>query len=310
MNPLQLFFDLAIRYPRAVGGIYRRLASAIFRRCEIRFSLCGVTLLAPADHLLPFFRRRYRGYSSNLGRLVASIASDIPGLPVIDIGANIGDSVAIIRAEHACPILCVEGEPRFIALMRRNLQGLSGIEIEPSLVGIDDADHASLVTGGGTASVGSTRGGASLPMIGFPELIRRHPAFDRQCLVKVDTDGFDLRILKSGIDFIRNRRPVLFIEFDPYFLNRLKEAPEQVIEMLAPLDYGPVLVYDNFGDFVTTVELTDAVRMADLIAYIDGRHGRLYVDLCIFPRELSALADSIGKRERIFCRQLRCQEQK
>ncbi len=48
-----------------------------------------------------------------------------PDLTFIDIGANVGDTVVLLRALGAgSPILCIEGDDRFFAILSKNLHGM------------------------------------------------------------------------------------------------------------------------------------------------------------------------------------------
>ncbi len=64
----------------------------------IRYTLDGTDLLLPLSHDLPMHRARYPRYSANLGDVAAAVAAARPEATMVDIGANIGDSVAIAAA--------------------------------------------------------------------------------------------------------------------------------------------------------------------------------------------------------------------
>ena len=51
----------------------------------------------------------YPQYSQNLPRLVGLVASKYPRPGLIDVGANIGDTVRFVRAVDDTPVLCIEG---------------------------------------------------------------------------------------------------------------------------------------------------------------------------------------------------------
>ena len=108
--------------PTTVAGRARLKAAIQARRIlvrlgdpTVRYRVGAVELELPLSHELPFYQHDHPRYDRQLGAIAAEL-----GGPVVDIGANVGDTAAAIRAESDVPILCVEGDPRFFALLERN----------------------------------------------------------------------------------------------------------------------------------------------------------------------------------------------
>ena len=95
----------------------------------MRYRIGSVELELPLSHELPFYRHDHPRYDRQLGAIAAEL-----GGPVVDVGANVGDTAAAIRAESGVPILCVEGDPRFFALLERNARMIGGVELEHAFV--------------------------------------------------------------------------------------------------------------------------------------------------------------------------------
>jgi hypothetical protein len=138
-------------------------------------------------------------------------------------------------------------------------------------------------------------------MITCDELIDGHPEFDTPGLLKIDTDGFDLKILATASRYLARQRPVLFIEFDPYFIEKSGDSPQSLRELLIPAGYGPALIYDHLGDVTTMLNVTQEAHWEDLICYLSGRGGRAYADVCIFPIECADQAQRFHAHERQVC---------
>ena len=121
---VQALFDYActgVRRGRR-KSLYWRLLHWLSRAAGVRdwlvtFEIDGYLLYLPLSHRLPQHRLATPGYSSNLGRLAQIVQSKYPDLTLVDVGANVGDSVAIVRRRIHCPILCVEGEERFASIL-------------------------------------------------------------------------------------------------------------------------------------------------------------------------------------------------
>ena len=63
--------------------------------------IAGYSLTIPFSHRLPFILKKQPYYSSNLARISKYVKTKYSDLTMIDVGANIGDSVAIIKIGRA-----------------------------------------------------------------------------------------------------------------------------------------------------------------------------------------------------------------
>jgi hypothetical protein len=124
-----------------------------------------------------------------------------------------------------------------------------------------------------------------------------YPAFRDAKLLKVDTDGFDCRVLRGAAELLQQARPLLFFEYDPHLLPRNPQAALEVFSWLRGFEYSTVLVYDNFGDYQATIPLSNAEALEDLHACYSGRRGQRYCDLAVVHGEDEGLATSVRTAE-------------
>jgi len=287
--------------------LLRKFLARLGSRGEREIHVGSCRLAIPDDHRIEDIRRKWKRYDVALGDIASAVAGKYPSATAIDIGANVGDSAALIRTHRRMPVLCIEGNPAFLPYLRRNLEQLgSDVAIEPCFVADDDSSIAlaDIDTGSGTASVNrAVRAGtgeaAAVRASSLAAIVRRHPAFADPRLLKVDTDGLDFRILRSSRDFLARTRPVIFFE---YYLDADDGAAADAlvtVELLAAIGYRRHLVYDNFGNFLITIEATP--RFAELNAYLcsNRRHGRAvyYFDVCSFHDDDSDLFLQLRERE-------------
>ena len=112
-----------------------RLRSALIAHGDpsVEFELDGTKLQLPLSHQLPQTRRRFHNYAENLGELARPLA-DMGHRIMVDVGANIGDSAAIVKA-HApeMAMLCVEGDDRFVPFLRANTARWSDVTRRPGV---------------------------------------------------------------------------------------------------------------------------------------------------------------------------------
>lgn len=260
-------------------------------RSDREYQVGACRLVIPDDHRIEEIRRKWKRYDVALGEIARAVAGKYPAATAIDVGANVGDSAALIRLHQPMPVLCVEGNPAFLPYLRRNLAALGEkVELEPCFVADDESriDQADIDTAFGTASVnravraGTQDGGIRTSSL--RSIASRHPRFAQPRLLKVDTDGLDFHILRLSRDFLAEARPVIFFE---YYLDASDGAAGdalEAVESLASIGYHRHLVYDNFGNFLISIEAS--ARFAELNAYLasNRRNGRAvyYFDVCSF----------------------------
>jgi FkbM family methyltransferase len=221
-------------------------------------------LLLPLSHELPFYRHDHPLYDRAIGRVAAEA-----GGPIVDIGANVGDTAAEIRAHTDAPILCVEGDERFFTILSRNAPQLQPVELEHAFV---DAPRSGRVERGrGTARL--VAGGDAVVAKPLARILDEHPKFARPALVKIDTDGMDVPIVIANLELLERVKPVLFFEYDPHL-----GATPDVFERLHEIGYRTMDVYENTGELARTVELP-----GDIHAAYGGHGGARYADVCVRP---------------------------
>jgi FkbM family methyltransferase len=264
--------------PSSTLGRARLKAAIEARRALVRLGdpttrlrIGEIELELPISHELPFYLQDHPLYDRAVGRIARVL-----GGPVVDIGANVGDTAAAVRAEANVPILCVEGDARFFAFLLRNAARLGDVELEHAFV--DAPARGRVEWGAGTARV--VGGSEELPSKSLPDVLAGHPRFARPALIKLDTDGMDVEILLANSELLERLRPVLFFEYDPHL-----GARPLVFERLTEIGYDRMLVYENTGEIVRASPL-DAWPHA---AY-SGHGGARYADVCALPADDPAAA--------------------
>src|SRR5579883_2749244 len=95
-----------------------------------------VRLLAPPEHMLDRYRDAHPLYDRHLPRIARGVEEVTRGELFIDIGANIGDTVALLRAAGcSSPILAIEPSEKFLIFAKRNIEGVSDVELRQAFVG-------------------------------------------------------------------------------------------------------------------------------------------------------------------------------
>jgi len=291
---------------RRRGKVQRR-AFALLRRMLagrndrfIRYRLGGHEILLPLAHDLPLIRSSFPQYSTNIARLCSYVSGEYPNLCLVDIGANIGDTVAIIRELSQCPILCVEGDEYYFNILSENIRRakfLSVKTVHAFVATYTGEIKGQLVSAAGTAHFveGKTN---PVKATKLSRLLNDFPEFQSPKILKIDTDGFDCSILRSELEWLGERRPIIFFEYDPFFFCNQSYDGKRIFEDLSAVGYTFAIFYDNFGDYLTSVDLQhDTQILADLQNYYIGRNGQQYADVAVFHGEDRELAGYIRVKE-------------
>ncbi|MFW6155129.1 MAG: FkbM family methyltransferase [Planctomycetota bacterium] len=258
-------------------------------------------LRLPLSHGLPVFRSVFPQYGENLYRTAAALRQKYPEATAIDVGANVGDSVAFIRDAADWPILCIEGEPRFNALLQTNTAHLSDVEIVQAFVGPGQGEtYSCLVEGTGTSRLVAGDGEGPASLVPLAQIAAQHPRFESPRLVKIDTDGFDLQIISGDIEFLQAARAAVFFEYDPFLFADQGVGGLEVFRILRDAGYSLAAFWDNWGDYLLTAGLDDVDLLTDLAAYYEGRGGGRYADVCVFHEQDRDVAQILRQGERAF----------
>ena len=255
-----------------------------------------VNLLAVIDHKLDTYRSQFPLYDERFPILSAIYSKYRPG-SVIDVGANIGDGLALCRM-HGCQsrYIAVEGCKDFLSLLYTNAFLNSGRFGEFKLV------DKYIDIGTGNVRVSAISGTASLlpadhasSSIEAGDFVSLSSVDDGTAgLIKIDTDGNDAKILLNNIAYLKDNHPVIWAEAEVFTIESLAEW-NQALEQMSPI-YEYIMAFDNFGFLVTTGKVAESIAtIKTLLSYIHnqrtcdhalfGQPKIYYLDLAFFSAD-------------------------
>ncbi len=272
-------------------------------------------LVAPPDHRIDAFRRANPLYDRRLPILSRLTGAAAPGTVAVDVGANVGDTVALCRLEGSqLRFIAVEASLqylKYLAFNRRRLPDLIGdVEMAWNFVGRPgDSTTLELHHGTGRRVEGQMEGlrVESAPHATLEEIARAHGVQDGQLsLVKLDTDGFDFEILSNELEFLKSAAPVIWAEAETKSGEDEAAWRRLLIEGTETWPY--LMAFDNQG-FAMVAGKTAKKRetAVDIMAYArrhrglsEPRFGKrpiYYIDVALFPARFAAVFEA-------FCREL------
>ena len=291
----------AISDQRLAGRRWNRVRRALVSRGgdpTVEFELDGARLQLPLSHRLPDYRRQDASYAANLGE-VASRVADHGGTAMIDVGANIGDSVAVVKARvPEMAILCVDADPTYLPFLRANTVRWPDVEIAaPVLLGRrTEVAAGSLARANGTSRFDTSALGSS-ETTSLDDLLVQRARFARPALLKSDTDGFEDHVLSGAGSLLSTVGPVLFLEYAPALLSAAGSDGLEMLAELRRIGYERIAFYDKFGVLVARCSLSDHALLRDLHAYAAGNseRGIDHFDVVVVTSEHRSIVDALTR---------------
>jgi FkbM family methyltransferase len=259
------------------------------------------TLWANAEHSIGDHLKHYPYYSRNLPRIAKYLEVKYPQYSIIDVGANIGDTIALLRtAQVDQQVYLIEGEPSYFKLMQANLPQFNKAKAYLTFLG----EESTLQTGAIVSAEGTARLDKNAPaVIHIQKLdeLALTEQFEEVKLLKIDTDGFDFKILRGSFELLTRFKPVLFFEYDAVYLEEQNEDGLQTLHTLQQLGYHKAVYYDNYGKMLLSTTLDNQPLAEQLYAYMRRREGAFpYYDVCVFHQDDEELADEVIRQEMKF----------
>ncbi len=261
--------------------------------------------LLPFSHDLPFYLLKYPFYSSNVGRIAAAVFKKYQHLTFIDIGANIGDTLVVLRQKAHFPVLCIEGDSFYFNILIQNARHFENVKCVQLFLGEQEMTiQSELEKKGGTGQLNTTASGtATISLKSLGTLVETEPEFAQSKMVKIDTDGFDAKIIRGAISWLERIKPILFFEYDPAMLSKNGDDGMLMLSGLHEAGYRYAIVYDNLGNLFANIELSDTAQLQMIHQHFSGKNSFMYCDICVFAPEDKDLFESIFNSESAFFKQ-------
>ena len=183
---------------------------------------------------------------------------------IVDIGANIGDTAAVIAQHCANKLILVEASDYFAGILARNVKQFPNeVEIQRVFVSDGKEIRGNLHYRGGTAFFEEGAGASSGPSKPTRRLCDIADAKTR--FVKIDTDGFDTKIIRAGLDWLAAQKPALLFENTIADKETLDDA-DSLFENLKEIGYEYFIYWDDPGFHVLST--TSLAATKDLNRYL------------------------------------------
>jgi FkbM family methyltransferase len=198
----------------------------------------------------PLVARSHQQFNNPLIQLVHQTwrAKGKP-ITLIDIGAAVGDTVFLLNANLPNAfqrILCIDGDNEFFGYLQKNMQQFPFVECVHSLLSEKKQMEKSLVRiHAGTAS---SQGTTEVQSVTLDELIEQRK-LESVDVLKIDTDGFDGKVLSGSINILKDHKPSIIFEWHPILINKTGNSISEAFNVLIDCGYTNFTFFTKFGGF-------------------------------------------------------------
>jgi FkbM family methyltransferase len=277
------------QFARAANKLVAPVSKRLGTNHIVSAHVYGHDLLMPAEHPLAGTIAIYPQYNRPLAlaaQAIAECSQTAQVLTAIDVGANIGETVALIQQSWGRNgwYLCIEPDPDISELCRLNHRGNDRVEVQRYFIG-EDAGATVWLQDDGRANPSTKFRANDCESADTDRLSRldtvaasfaeRHGTLS---LIKVDTEGFDFAVLRSASALLTRYGPALYFEWFPELLSGLGEETWAGLEYLASMGYRHFVFFTNRGDYYCSVDDPDRVFIRSMAA-ITVRDSTGYFDV-------------------------------
>ncbi len=225
-------------------------------------------------------------YGKVLSRVVKQYFENYSSLKVIDIGANIGDTICLIKTDGDVPVLAIEGDSSILKLLKKNILQFNEIQIvdqflsdnvEDIVVSTEKESH--------NMTLVPTKNGQIVKFTTIDSLFVNRIITENHKIIKVDTEGFDLKILRGGLQYLKTVNPIIYFEYNLHCLLNIEKNPENFIEELVKIGYCKFLIYESDGNFLFTINENTITIFKELDGYLRLLKSKIYyIDILAFNK--------------------------
>ncbi|MDE2085441.1 MAG: FkbM family methyltransferase [Xanthomonadaceae bacterium] len=274
------------------------------------FEFFGYPMLLPSKHVLTeFFQPQSAYYQPYRESGMVKIAQTLERMgrrgTAIDIGANIGDTCAILHRHCGLRIASIDASDFFFPYLVKNIQRHFADRATAQqafvLAGRSDAPKG-LYHWGGTAKAVDAPFSEHCPAIAIADLLA---TVENTALLKVDIDGFDIELIDglfAAADAGDTPAPTFPIYFEYEFANGGPDAIRArcamslgFFERAAAAGYTRAFAWDDPGRFYGLIDIGTPQAVMNAINYMGHfRHRGIYgYDMCLVHASDTAFAAAL-----------------
>jgi FkbM family methyltransferase len=236
----------------------------------------------------------YPTSNTQLARLAKLVTSKYNDASMIDVGANVGDTIAVVRSQVNIPIIAIEGDAFSYSFLQKNVTQFNDVVILSQFLGEEKKELFVSMDkeGWNNTIIPDEQGTKKLDLKTLDEVLIENKLEQRNIkLLKIDTEGFDTIILRGCKKTISKDHPVLYFEYNGENMNKIGEDGLSTLLSLKAYGYSSIHIYDCINNLVMVTTLDDSDTLRQLHEYAHKKESMIpYYDICLFHNNDSDLS--------------------
>jgi len=255
--------------PKLRAKVFRVLRRLILRFADppCRMQIWGRSMWMPFSHERPLHLSGSGYYDQLMGRIARFIRLRKGKICGIDVGANIGDTIAACQVRDEDQFLAIEPSPIFFEYLSRNLVDFPNVR--QLKIGCASSDSA-------------PKDDSGIKTNRVDTLVEQYPEFQDCNLLKIDTDGYDFEVLRGARGLIARAHPAVLFECQMWNNANYVGDVLEILRLFADAGYSHALVYDNLGYLYGPLDLRTPEGMPSALFW-ELSSARCYFDILVIP---------------------------
>ena len=244
-------------YGRVLESIYARRAIRHHQKqTSISIKIQDYVLSIPSQHGLLAVQQQQPRRDLHLGVAAALISEKYPSKPILDIGANVGDTAAIIASHCKADLVLIEPSDYFFEYLQQNALVFknNNITLFKCLASDGQMLKGWIKYCSGTSYFETNDNGTTIIQTKKLDEFSSSASF-----VKIDTDGFDFKIISGNKYILQLWKPLIVFECEVRSEDQMVEL-NSVFRDLKEMGYAKYCVFDDQGYFLLASDQDDHVR--------------------------------------------------
>jgi FkbM family methyltransferase len=227
------------------------------------------------------------------------VTGKYPDAWAFDVGANIGDTLAVILSQAKLPVVCVEGDSHCYGLLQQNARQFESVHtLNVFLSSQPETVNVKIEKAGWNTTLLETEKTEATRQIKFEtidNIASQLGCRNRVQLIKVDTEGFDIRILRGAAGILSATKPVVSFELNKENIAPLGDSVADFFDFLSGHGYNNYFLTDPDGKPICTLSAGDGPLFSSLYKYSGPMKPVCYFDVLAFHANDQDLFDLFVK---------------
>ena len=240
----------------------------LFKDPTCSLPIHGRCMRLPLSHALPSYLQQFPSYDRLPHRISEYIHREYGHLSCIDVGANVGDTIAAFYEKDTDTFLAVEPNPRFNKLLVENWGWNRNVTIVADICSSGSSEGFFVIEErNGTASILETENGIQMRRRQLDEIVDDNPSATNANVLKIDTDGHDFAVVAGSKRLLARNLPAILFECDVFKNTNYVEDCLGTLNILKQSGYSSFLLYDNIGHLMGRYSLSDLSPFLNLLFF-------------------------------------------